>query len=245
LLEAGGRVTQQTRFYDPSTRSTSIGRKKEDEVDYRFFPEPDLPHLIISQEHVDKISKEMPELPDKVLHRLLNQYKLSPYDADVISNQIGASTYFEEVAKGRDPKEVASWIINEVFAFLKGSSILDCPVRPGDLGEILDLIKNGTISGRIGKDIVQMMFESDPAQTRRSPKELVEKMGLTQVSEVSELEKMCKEVIEASPNEVAQVKAGRERVMKHFVGEIMKRTKGKAAGPVVTEILKRLIFESS
>jgi aspartyl-tRNA(Asn)/glutamyl-tRNA(Gln) amidotransferase subunit B len=241
VLESGGVITQQTRFYDPSQRSTSIGRKKEDELDYRFFPEPDLPHLIFDQVHVDEIAAKMPELPDQVLHRLLTQYHLTPYDADVISNHTGASIYFEKVAQGRDPKEVASWIMNEIFAHLKGSSITDCPVSAPELGELLDLIKKGTISGRIAKDIITFKFEGD----KRKPSEIVDAMGLKQVSEVSDLELMCKEIIDASPNEVEQLKAGRDRVMKHFVGEIMKRTKGKAAGPVVTDIFKRLILESN
>lgn len=240
MLESGGRITQQTRFYDPSSRSTSVGRKKEDEVDYRFFPEPDLPHLILTQDHVNKISSTMPELPDVVHARLLTQYLLSPYDADVLSNHNGAAAYFESVAKGREPKEVAAWIINEIFAFLKGTSILESPVTAHDLGELLDLIKQGTISGRIAKDIIEYKFGGD----KRRPTEIVKALGLTQVSEVSELEKMCKEVVAASPNEVAQVKAGKERVMKHFVGEIMKRTKGKAAGPIVTELFKKLITEA-
>lgn len=241
LLEAGGTITQQTRFYDPASRSTSVGRKKEDELDYRFFPEPDLPHLILQQSHVDEIAKSMPELPDQVLHRLLNSYHLTPYDADVISNHAGASQYFEAVAKGRDPKEVAGWIMNEIFAHLKTSTIVDCPVSAEELGEILDLIHNKTISGRIAKDIIAFKFEGD----KRKPSEIVNAMGLKQVTEVSDLEKMCREVIAASPNEVEQLKAGRDRVMKHFVGEIMKKTKGKAAGPIVTDIFKKLIFESN
>jgi len=240
LLESGGKITQETRFYDPASRSTSVGRKKEDELDYRFFPEPDLPHLIFEQAHVDQIASTLPELPDQVLHRLLTQYQLTPYEADVISNHTGAHIYFEQVAKGRDPKEVASWIMNEIFAHLKGSNIAHSPVAATELGELLDIIKKGLISGRIAKDILELKFSGD----KRSPLEIVNAMGLVQVTDVSDLENMCKEVIAASPNEVAQLRAGRDRVMKHFVGEIMKKTKGKASGPVVTEIFKRLIVDS-
>lgn len=240
VLESGGKITQQTRFYDPGSRSTSIGRKKEDELDYRFFPEPDLPHLILDQAHVEEIAKTMPELPDVVLRRLLDVYHLSPYDADVISNHTGAPAYFETVVKGRDPKDVASWIMNEIFAHLKGSNISDSAVSAQELGEIMDMIKKGTISGRIAKDLIAFKFAGDT----RSPSEIVTAKGLVQVSDASDLELMCKEVIAASPNEVAQLKAGKNRVMGHFVGEMMKRTKGKAAGPVVTEIFKRLILES-
>lgn len=239
VLEAGGKITQQTRFYDPASRSTSVGRKKEDELDYRFFPEPDLPHLILEQQHIDGIAQTMPELPDIVLRRLLEEYHLSPYDADVISNHNGAPAYFETVAKGRDPKDVASWIMNEIFAHLKGSNISTSSVSAKDLGEIMDMIKKGTISGRIAKDIIGFKFAGD----KQSPAEIVTAKGLVQVTDTSDLERMCKEVIEASPNEVAQLKAGKSRVMGHFVGEMMKRTKGKAAGPVVTEIFKRLILE--
>lgn len=238
VIEAGGKITQQTRFYDPASRSTSIGRKKEDELDYRFFPEPDLPHLIVKQDHIDDIASKMPELPDVVLNRLRTKYLLSPYDADVLINHNGAHIYFETVAKGRDPKEVVSWITNEIFAHLKGSNIDSSAVNAQELGEILDMIKKGTISGRIAKDIIAYKFEGD----KRSPSQIVAEKGLVQVTEVSDLELMCKEVIEASPNEVTQLKAGKNRVMGHFVGEIMKRTKGKAAGPVVTEIFNRLIL---
>lgn len=241
IIESGGTIEQETRFYEPTKKTTLPGRRKEDAVDYRFFPEPDLPQLYVDEVRIQKVASTLPELPDEVRNRLISHYGLDSYDADVLSSHLGSVQYFEDVTKGRDPIEVSKWITNDIFGRLneKDIDIHSSPVSSVELGELLDLIQNGTISKRIAKDILDMKFEGET----KSPAMIVKEKGLNQVSDENKLEAMCIEVLKNHPKEIEEYKNGRDRRMKHFVGLVMKETKGKASGPMVTEIFERLIKE--
>ncbi len=234
ILEDGGKIDQQTRLYDANTGETRAMRSKEEAHDYRYFPDPDLLPLELSQEFVDEIAKSLPELPDEKRARFISDYGLTPYDADVLVAERESVDYFEAVARGRDAKQAANWVINELFGRLnkEGVNVVDSPVSADQLGSIVDLIKADTISGKIAKDVFDIVWTEggDPA-------EIVEARGLKQVTDTGAIEKAVDEVIAANPEKVEHAKE-KPAIIGWFVGQVMKATQGKASPQAVNELLK-------
>jgi aspartyl-tRNA(Asn)/glutamyl-tRNA(Gln) amidotransferase subunit B len=234
IIEDGGEIIQETRLFDAKTGETRSMRSKEEAHDYRYFPDPDLLPLELTQEFVDAIAAELPELPDEKRARFIADYGLTPYDADVLVAERESVDYFEAVAKGRDAKQAANWVINELFGRLnkEGLTILDSPISAAQLGGILDLIKEGTISGKIAKDVFDIVWTEggDPAG-------IVEARGLKQVTDTGAIEKAVDEVIAANPDKVEQAKE-KPALIGWFVGQVMKATQGKASPQAVNALLK-------
>jgi aspartyl/glutamyl-tRNA(Asn/Gln) amidotransferase, B subunit len=235
ILESGGQVVQETRLFDPGKGETRSMRTKEEAHDYRYFPDPDLLPLELTQEWVDALKADLPELPDEKKRRFMEQYGLSAYDAGVLVAERASADYFEKVAAGRDGKLAANWVINELFGRLnkEGLDIEQSPVSAVQLGSIIDLITSKTISGKIAKDVFDIVWTEggDPA-------EIVEKRGLKQVTDVAAIEKAVDEVLAANPDKVQQVKA-KPTMLGWFVGQVMKATGGKANPAAVNELLKQ------
>jgi aspartyl-tRNA(Asn)/glutamyl-tRNA(Gln) amidotransferase subunit B len=234
ILEDGGDIVQETRLFDAKTGETRSMRSKEEAHDYRYFPDPDLLPLELTQEFVDRIAADLPELPDEKRARFIADYGLTPYDADVLVAERESVDFFEAVAAERDAKQAANWVINELFGRLnkEGLTILDSPISAAQLGGILDLISAGTISGKIAKDVFDIVWTEggDPA-------EIVEARGLKQVTDTGAIEKVVDEVIAANPDKVEQAKA-KPALIGWFVGQVMKATQGKASPQAVNDLLK-------
>jgi len=213
-------------------------RSKEEAHDYRYFPDPDLLPLNISDERINKYKKELPELPDQKRDRFQSEYGLSFYEADVLTADKSYADFFELVSKGRDTKFVANWIITNFFAMLNEmeKSIEESPVNAEQLGELFDLIKDGTISGRTAKEVFEEMFTKGG-----SASDIVDAKGLKQISNTDELEVMAKKIIEENQEQVSKYKNGNEKLFGWFVGQMMKNTGGTANPKVVNEILKGLL----
>jgi aspartyl-tRNA(Asn)/glutamyl-tRNA(Gln) amidotransferase subunit B len=234
IIEDGGSIDQETRLFDAKTGETRSMRSKEEAHDYRYFPDPDLLPLELTQDFVDDIAARLPELPDEKRARFIADYGLTPYDADVLVAERESVDYFEEVAKGRDAKQAANWVINELFGRLnkEGLTINDSPVSSGQLGGIVDLIKDGTISGKIAKDVFDIVWSEggDPA-------EIVEARGLKQVTDTGAIEKAVDDVFAANPDKVEQAKE-KPAMAGWFVGQVMKATGGKASPQAVNALIK-------
>ncbi len=237
VLEAGGTIDQETRLFDVKTGETRTMRSKEDAHDYRYFPDPDLLPLEFDQAWVDEIKAGLPELPDAKKHRFMKDYGLSAYDAIVLAADKEKAAYFEEVAKGRDGKLAANWVTGELFGALNKAEkeIGDSPVSASQLGGLIDLIKDQTISGKIAKDVFALIFEGEEAG---DPADIVEKRGLKQVTDTGAIEKVIDDIIAANPKQVEQVKE-KPKTMGWFVGQVMKAMQGKANPQAVNEILKK------
>ncbi|WP_395711851.1 Asp-tRNA(Asn)/Glu-tRNA(Gln) amidotransferase subunit GatB [Reyranella sp.] len=237
IIEGGGKIVQETRLFDPGRGETRSMRSKEDAHDYRYFPDPDLLPLVLTQDYVDVIKAGLPELPDARKARFGKDYGLSTYDAGVLVAEKETAEFFESVAKGRDAKQAANWVTGDFFAMLKrrGVGIEDSPVSAGHLGKLLDLIGDGTISGRIAKDLFLAMEE-----TGKDPARLVEERGLKQVTDTGAIEAAIKAVIDANPGQVAAYKA-KPTLFGWFVGQVMKSTGGKANPKAVNELLKKAL----
>ncbi len=235
LIEDGGEVDQETRLFDPNTGKTRTMRSKEDAHDYRYFPDPDLLPLEFDQSVVDEIARNLPELPDQKKARFIEELGLSAYDAGVLVSEKETADFFEEAAAGRDPKIVANWTTGELFAALNksGQSLSDCNVSAKQLGALIDLIADDTISGRIAKDVFEIMFEKGG-----NPAEIVEERGLKQVTDTSEIEAIVDQVIANNPDKAAEVKT-KPKAIGWFVGQVMQASGGKANPKAVNEILKR------
>ncbi len=236
ILEAGGSVDQETRLYDPDKGETRSMRSKEEAHDYRYFPDPDLLPLEIEQAWVDDIAASLPELPDEKKARFVTDFGLSEYDASVLTAETANAQYFEDVvAHCSDGKLAANWVINELFGRLKKEDhdITETPVSPAQLGGIVTLIKSGDISGKIAKDVFEIVYTEggDPAQ-------IVEEKGLKQVTDTGEIEAAVDEVIAANPAQVEKAKAN-PKLAGWFVGQVMKATGGKANPKVVNELVSK------
>ena len=234
ILEDGGSIRQETRLFDPGKGETRAMRSKEEAHDYRYFPDPDLLPLEFDQAYVDGLAKGLPELPDAKRARFISDYGLTPYDAGVLVMERASADYFEAAAKGRDAKLVANWVINELFGRLnkEGLDVLSSPVSAESLGKIVDLISNGTISGKIAKDLFQIVWTEGG-----DPEAVVEARGLRQVTDTSAIEAAIDAVIAANPDKVAQAQA-KPTMLGWFVGQVMKGTGGKANPQSVNELLK-------
>jgi aspartyl-tRNA(Asn)/glutamyl-tRNA(Gln) amidotransferase subunit B len=236
LIEDGGVVKQQTRLFDANRGETRAMRSKEEAHDYRYFPDPDLLPLELDAAWVETIKAGLPELPDPKKARFMKEYGLSAYDAGVLAAEMAPATYYETVAKGRDPKIAANWIMGELFAVLnkQNLTIEQSPVSAEKLGGLLDLLADNTISGRIAKDVFAEMVE-----TGKAAKDIVEEKGLKQITDTGPIEAAADKVISGNPDQVAKFKAGNDKLIGWFVGQVMKVTGGKANPQVVNEILRK------
>ena len=235
LIEAGGAVAQETRLFDSSRGETRPMRSKEEAHDYRYFPDPDLLPLELDPEWVAELRADLPELPDAKKARFVADYGLRAEDADVLVAERATAEYFETVAAGRDAKAAANWVTGDLFGALNrlGRAIEECPVTPERLGELIDLVADGTISGRIAKDVFADMIE-----TGEAPGAIVERKGLRQVSDTGAIEAAVDAALAAHPAQVAQYKTN-PKVLGFFVGQVMKATQGKANPGLVNELLRR------
>ena len=238
IVEEGGQVVQETRLWDDNARETRSMRGKEDAHDYRYFPEPDLMPLEISREWVEKIKSEMPELPSQKRARY-QEIGLSEYDASVIVEQMGLALFFDKVLElGANPKTAVNFIMGEIAAYLKEDhiEITDTKLTPENLAELIALIEKGTISNNIGKQIIIEMLKDG---TKASV--IVEKKGLSQISDEGAIKELVQKVVDAHPNEVEAYKNGKTNLLGFFVGQIMKETKGRANPKTVNQLLREII----
>ncbi|WP_209504497.1 MULTISPECIES: Asp-tRNA(Asn)/Glu-tRNA(Gln) amidotransferase subunit GatB [unclassified Ruegeria] len=235
IVEAGGKVEQETRLYDPDKGETRSMRSKEEAHDYRYFPDPDLLPLEIEQAWVDDIAAHLPELPDDKKARFISEFGLTDYDASVLTAEVESAAYFEEVAQGRNGKLAANWVINELFGRLKKEDhdITDSPVSPAQLGGIIDLISSDAISGKIAKDLFEIVYTEggDPAQ-------IVEDRGMKQVTDTGAIEAALDEIIAANPAQVEKAKVN-PKLAGWFVGQVMKATGGKANPKAVNDLVSK------
>lgn len=238
LIEKGNLVEQQTRLFDPKKGQTRSMRSKEESHDYRYFPDPDLLPLTFTDKFVDEIKKTLPELPDVRRKRFIDEYGLSPYDSNILVSEKETADYFEEAVKNSNPKLVCNWIIGELFSVLNkmNKTIEDCPIRAGDLGELINLIDDETITGRIAKDVFEIMLE-----TGNNPKTIVDENNMEQVNDLSEIESIIDKIIENNPDQVEAL-AEKPNLIGWFVGQAMKETQGKANPKTVNEILSKKLL---
>ena len=235
ILENNKQINQETRLYDTKKNTTRSMRSKEEAHDYRYFPDPDLLPLNLEQSLVDKLKKELPELPDEKKERFIKEHNLSAYEAHILVSEKEISDYYEEVIKGCNKKLATNWITGDLFAVLnkKNLSISQFPVTAKNLSVLIKMITSGKISGKIAKDVFEKMQKNN-----KDPRQIVEKEGLIQQSNPKELEKIILEVLSKNQDKVTQYKSGKEKLFGYFVGEVMKVSKGKANPQLVNEILK-------
>ena len=238
VYDSGGDVIQETRLFDAATGTTRPMRQKEFAHDYRYFPDPDLLPLELTPEYVDGLRANLPELPDDKKRRFEEDHGLSAYDAGVLVAEKASADYFEEVAAGRDPKTAANWVTGALFGALNrvGKDIVESPLAAADLGKLIDLMDDGTISGRIAKDVFDIMME-----TGRDPLAIVEDQGLRQISDSGAIEAVVDKLIADNPDNVAQIRAGKDKLIGWFVGQAMRETQGKANPQLVNELLRKKI----
>jgi aspartyl-tRNA(Asn)/glutamyl-tRNA(Gln) amidotransferase subunit B len=236
ILESGGKIDQETRLYDPTRDETRTMRSKEDAHDYRYFPDPDLLPLIISDEQLASVKAAMPELPDVKKARYIADYGLTPYDASVLVAEKEITTYFEELVQHADAKLAANWLTGELFARLNKmeKNIEESPVSAVQLAGLVNLIHNNTISGKIAKEVLDLMIE-----TGRDAAQIVEEQGLQQVTDTGAIEATIAEIINANPDKVAQYRSGKDKLFGFFVGQAMKATEGKANPQMLNELLSK------
>jgi len=235
VLEDGGQVIQETRLWNPDKNKTVSMRGKEDAHDYRYFPDPDLLPLVIDDAWIDEVKENLPELPDEKKKRFITEYSLPEYDASVLTSARELADYFEICLETfSKPKPVSNWIMGSLLALLnsEGKAIKDSPVSAPDLAELLKLVDNDVISGKTAKDVFDEM-----AKTGKAPKQIVEEKGLVQMSDQSDIEEIVSQVLSASPEEVEAYRNGKKKLMGFFVGQVMKKTKGRANPKMVNELL--------
>jgi len=235
IIEDGGTIQQQTRLWDPVKLETRSMRSKEEAHDYRYFPDPDLLPLKFEQSWVDEIKQTLPELPDDKKHRFIKDYGLSTYDANVLIAEQSRANFFEEVANDNDAKLAANWVINDLLGILNKNEqdIENSPISAAQLRELTALITDNTISGKIAKDVFTEMYK-----TSKDPSAIVSEQGLKQVTDTGAIEAIVDEVIAENPDNVAAYKGGKEKLFGFFVGQVMKKSQGKANPGVVNELLK-------
>ncbi len=236
ILDSGGQVIQETRLFDPVRGETRSLRSKEDAMDYRYFPDPDLLPLRLEEGLIERMRAALPELPDAKKARLVSDYGLSPYDAGLLVVDAVTAGFFETLAKGRDAKLAANWMLHELFALLnkQGKEIGDSPISANQLGELVDLIQNNTISGKIAKDVLVQM-----AETGKSATDLVATGGLQQVTDTDAIAKIVAQVLADNPGQLADYRAGKDKLFGFFVGQVMKLSQGKANPDLVNSLLRQ------
>lgn len=236
VYENGGVIEQETRQFDPVSGQTRVMRKKEFAHDYRYFPEPDLPPLVLTDEYIDEIRQNLPELPDAKKSRFIEKMGLTKYDASIICENKEVAEFFEKAAAGHDGKKVANWLMGDFFAMLnrKNVTIDNSPVSAENLGKLVELIETNVISGKVAKDVFEIMSE-----TGENPEKIVEEKGLKQVTDTSAIEAIIDSVIAGNPDNVAAYRNGKVALRGWFVGQIMKESKGKANPQIVNELLAK------
>jgi len=237
LIEGGGKVVQETRLWDADKGITESMRSKEEAHDYRYFPDPDLVPITVEQSWIDGIRSSLPELPEAKSSRFVSDLGLPEYDADLLSSERETAEWFEGVVKaGGQPKAVSNWMMGELMKLLneENRAIDDCPIKPSQLADMLQLIDKGTISGKIAKTVFDEMYK-----TGKDAAAIVKEKGLVQISDSSEIEKIVDEILAKSPKEIERFKAGDEKLIGFFVGQAMKASKGKANPQMLNELLKK------
>ncbi len=240
-LRSGRTIHQETRLWDESKNRTFTMRSKEEAHDYRYFPEPDLPPLELDRAWIDEIASTIPELPHEKFCRFLTQYDLSPADAILVTATIPLADYFEECAeKSKNPRATANWVTGELAHASKdaGREIEDCPVPAGRLAALIRKIDSGEISGKMGKTVFEQMYKSG-----EEPEVVIERLGMSQISTAEQLEPIVRAVIDANEGQAAEYRAGKEKVLGYFVGQVMKETKGQANPKICNELLRKLLRE--
>lgn len=236
VLEDGGSVVQETRLWNDQKSITESMRGKEEAHDYRYFPDPDLVPLRVDRKWIDQIKTELPELPDEKILRFQSEYNLSDYDARVLASERELAEYFEEtVSAGATPKPASNWIMVELLHKLNDDkiSITDSPISPKDMARLIGLIEDETISGKIAKTVFAEMYE-----TQKPPETIVTEQGLMQITDTGEITAIVDSVIAAHPDEVAAYRGGKDNLLKFFIGQVMKETKGKANPKLVNDLVK-------
>ena len=235
-IEDGGVIGQETRLFDAGRGETRSMRSKEDAHDYRYFPDPDLPPIDLDEGFVERLKQTLPELPDRKKARFMADYDLSSYDASVLVAERETADFYETVAKGRDGKLAANWVISELFGRLNKAdlTVTGSPVSASALGGLIDLIADDTISGRIAKDVFNEMFE-----TGKDAAAIVDEKGLKQITDSGEIEGVVDKIVSGNPDNVAQYRGGNQKVIGWFVGRVMKETQGKANPKLVNELLRK------
>lgn len=234
VIEGGGKINQETRLWDPAKGETRSMRSKEEAHDYRYFPDPDLLPLVLQPAYVESIKATLPELPDQKKHRFMSAFGLGAYDASVLIAERPRADYFEQAAKGHNAKLVANWLLNELLAGLnkEGKGIEDSPVSADHLGQLVGLIEDNTISGKIAKDVL-----IDMLATGKAPATIVDEKGLKQVTDTGAIEKVIDEILAANPDKVAEFRGGKDKLFGFFVGQVMKVSGGKLNPAAVNDIL--------
>jgi len=235
IIEDGGMIDQETRLFDIKKNETRSMRSKEDAHDYRYFPDPDLLPLEVTDDFIKKIRLEIPELPDDKKKRFIEEFNLTSYEATILVSDIEISKYFEEVIEDSDVKLATNWIIGELFAVLneKNLEIINSPVSAKNLSKLINLIKDGTISGKIAKIIFELMVDGD-----KNPQKIVEEKGLKQESNPKAIEDLVIKIISENPDKVKEYKSGKDKLFGFFVGQVMKESKGKGNPQLINRILK-------
>ncbi len=236
IIEAGGSIKQETRLWDPAKMETRSMRSKEEAHDYRYFPDPDLLPLELDPKWIAEIKATLPELPDQKKHRFMKDYGLPVYDATVLIAERSRADYYESAANDRDHKLVSNWVLNELLALLNkdGKDITESPIKAKQLGGLVALISDNTISGKIAKDVFAQMYESGEDAVK-----IVESKGLKQVTDTGEIEKVIDAIIAANPDNVAAYKSGKDKLFGFFVGQVMKEMGGKANPAMLNDLLKK------
>jgi len=237
VLESGGKIIQETRLWDPGQNITRSMRSKEEAHDYRYFPCPDLLPLELTDQEIEAIRVKLPELPDEKKKRFIADYKLSAYDTSVLISEKPLADFYEAVvAKKRDPKRAANWVISELLGMLnkEGKEIDQSPISAEKLGGLIDLIDDDTISGKIAKDVFAIMVETGDDAAK-----IVEEKGLKQITDTGAIEKIIDDIIAANPGQVADYRSGKDKLFGFFVGQAMKQTQGKANPDIINDLLKK------
>ncbi len=240
IIESGGEIEQETRLFDPDRGETRAMRTKEDAHDYRYFPDPDLLPLELDEDFIEEIRAAMPELPEARRRRFVEALGLSDYDAELLTAERARADYFEAAADGRDAKQVANWVAGDLLGRLnrEGLEIEAAPIPAADLGALIDLVADGTLSGRMGREVFEAMWD-----TGRPAAAIVEERGLRQISDTGALEGLVDELLAREADKAAAYRAGRTKLLGFFVGQVMKATGGKANPKVVNEILRARLEE--
>ncbi len=241
VVEGGGAIVQETKLFNTATGTTASLRGKEDSDDYRYFPEPDLPPLVVSDERLDAIRKAMPELPPAMRARFAAQYGISDYSARVLTATSAIAEYFESAAQDAgSPRVVANWVQGELLGALNaaGKDIADSPVSPEQLGELVALLAKGTLSGKLAKEVFAKMFVSG-----KSARTIIQAEGLQQISDTGRLETVIRQVLDRSPKQVAQYRGGKTAVIGYFIGQVMRSTRGQANPKLVNQLLRKVLAE--
>ena len=240
LIEQGESVNQETRLFNTQSGETRSMRSKEDAHDYRYFPDPDLLPLTLDDDWIRGLKDSIPELPDQIKERFINEYSLSSYDANIIVSDKAISEYFEDVVKNRNPKLVTTWVTGELFSILNKKNLIieDSPITSKQLGVLVDNIENGKISNRQAKEVLEEMCESG-----KGALEIIDEKGLSQISDENEIESLVDNVLNSNPENVKKYKNGKDKLFGFFVGEAMKLSKGKANPKIVNDLIKKKLSQ--